>query len=141
MAKRQTRKDRMHESVGETMYHRMHHPKYGSDGKAEARLNEEAHDMEERSNHRNKMTNPHLGPEYYAGMDPRRRQEMRDAGMIHEDHRAIANLPQQVIMHEWPKNPAYQDYNLDDTIKGIDVQEHDDATHKIIKRGPYPTKY
>jgi hypothetical protein len=60
--------------------------------------------------------------EPYAGMDPRRRQELEDAGMIHEDHRAIANLPQEVMIKAYPYNGPYLPEGLDDTIKGVDRQ-------------------
>ena len=63
-----------------------------------------------------------LGADHYAGMEPRRRQEMEDAGMIHEDHSAIANLPQQVMIKPYPKTDHYMPEGLDDTISGIDRQ-------------------
>lgn len=75
---------------------------------------------------------------YYAGPDARMRQELEDSHMINEDHHAVANLPQQVMIKDWPPC-EYSHYNLDDTIKGIDVQEHDDL--KEQKKGPYPEKY
>lgn len=59
---------------------------------------------------------------YYAGMDARRRQEMEDAGMIHEDHRAIANLPQDVMIKPYPMTGPYIPEVLDDTIRGVDKQ-------------------
>jgi hypothetical protein len=61
------------------------------------------------------------------GMDPRRHQEMKDAGMIQEDHSATANLPQEVKYHAWPSSDEYPRYGLDDTIKGIDKQESEDG--------------
>jgi len=65
--------------------------------------------------------------EYYAGAEPRRRQEMEDAGMIHEDHRAIANLPQNVMIKPYPMTGPYNPEILDDTIAGIDRQmDYDD---------------
>lgn len=91
------------------------------------------------SESRKKMMNK----DYYAGMDARRRQEMEDAGMIREDHSAIANLPQGVIMREYPKND-YFSYNLNDDIRGIDVQMDDDVRKesKAAKaRHQYPEKY
>jgi len=67
------------------------------------------------------------GREYYAGMEPRRRQELEDAGMIHEDHRAIANLPQNVMIKEYPKPGPYIPEVIDDTIAGVDRQmDYDD---------------
>ncbi len=79
-----------------------------------------------------------LGAEHYAGADPRRRQEMEDAGMIHEDHNAIANLPQDVKMTYWPKGGHYIPEELDDTISGIDRQMDRDGMQ--LKRHFAPKK-
>lgn len=69
-----------------------------------------------------------VGDGMYAGAEPRRRQEMYDAGMIHEDHRAIANLPQQVMIKPYPMTGPYLPEGLDDTIRGIDHQmDYDDS--------------
>lgn len=59
---------------------------------------------------------------YYAGEKDRRRMEMHDAGMIQEDHSAIANLPQMPMMKPYPKERDYLPEDLDDTIRGIDGQ-------------------
>lgn len=68
---------------------------------------------------------------YYSGMDARRRQEMEDAGMIHEDHRAIANLPQEVMIKPYPMTGPYIPEVLDDTIRGVDKQmDFDDRKRK-----------
>ncbi len=40
---------------------------------------------------------------FYAGIDPRRRIEVADAGMVQEDYRAIANLPTRFIHSEYPR--------------------------------------
>ncbi len=61
--------------------------------------------------------------EYYAGASSRRHQEMEDGGMIHEDHSAIANLPQNVMMKAYPKAGGYLPEDLDDTIRGVDRQK------------------
>lgn len=58
----------------------------------------------------------------YEGMASRRHQEHEDAGMIHEDHSAVANLPQQVIMKPFGKSYNDLDGRLDDGISGIDRQ-------------------
>lgn len=58
----------------------------------------------------------------YAGEQARRTQEMEDAGMIREDRNAVANLPQNVMYKPYPKNYDYLPEDLDDTIRGIDVQ-------------------
>jgi len=69
--------------------------------------------------------------ELYAGMEPRRRQELEDAGMIHEDHRAIANLPQEVMIKPYPRTGPYLPEGLDDTIKGVDDQmDYDDKQRR-----------
>lgn len=48
-------------------------------------------------------------------------------GMIHEDHRETANLPQDVVMKDYPKCKYIDDVYLDDTIRGIDeVRRRDD---------------
>ncbi len=75
---------------------------------------------------------------YYEGMDSRRKQEMEDAGMIHEDHRAIANLPQDVKIMAYPKTGPYIPEMLDDTIRGIDKQM--DMDDKKRKAGFNPKK-
>ena len=69
--------------------------------------------------------------EYYAGVDPRRRQEMMDGMMIHEDHHAIANLPQGVIYRDYPKVGHTMAPYLDDTITGVDSQMNRDDMMKM----------
>ena len=74
----------------------------------------------------------------YAGMESRRRMEREDGGMIHEDHRAIANLPQEVMMKPYPMTGPYLPEGLDDTIHGIDRQmDYDDSQ---TKKQFYPKK-
>lgn len=91
-------------------------------------------DHMERIIHREKK----MGAEHYAGYDPRRRQEMRDAGMIHEDHHALANLPQQPIM-KYYSTEGYMPEGLDDTIRGIDNQMMADNP---VRKGIFkPHKY
>jgi hypothetical protein len=53
---------------------------------------------------------------YYAGIDPRRRKEMADAGMVREDHRAIANLSTEPIHREYPRYGFYATPFIDDSI-------------------------
>jgi len=67
-------------------------------------------------------------PEYYAGSKAKRKQEAADAGMIHEDHSAIANLPQDVQIRPYGNRYGYTPEDLDDTIGGIDRQiSYDDG--------------
>lgn len=74
----------------------------------------------------------------YAGMESRRRQEMQDAGMLREDHRAVANLPQEVIMRAYPKEHGYIPMGLDDTLRGVDGQMGLD--HKKTMKHLHPEK-
>lgn len=110
MAKRyhQSKKDRMHERRGEER----HIERKAKDRRDERRGEERYLERKYRS----------MGEEYYAGMDPRRRQELEDAGMIHEDHGAVANLPQAPKMVFYPKTGPYIPEDLDDTIRGVDGQ-------------------
>lgn len=66
----------------------------------------------------------------YAGFEDRRRQEMRDAGMIHEDHSAIANLPQHVMIKPYGMERDYLPEVLDDTIRGIEEQKSADNAQR-----------
>lgn len=69
--------------------------------------------------------------EFYAGMNPRRRQELEDAGMINEDQSQIANLPQEVMMKPYPMTGPYMPEGLEDTIKGVDDQmDYDDSQRR-----------
>ncbi len=58
----------------------------------------------------------------YEGKADRRKMEMQDSSMISEDHSAVANMPQGVMMKSWPKVDSYMPEGLDDTISGIDRQ-------------------
>ena len=69
--------------------------------------------------------------EFYAGMDARRRQELEDSGMIREDHRAIANLPQEVMIKPYPMTGPSMPEGIDDTIRGVDMQmDFDDSQRR-----------
>lgn len=72
--------------------------------------------------------------EMYAGYDARRKQEYEDSMMIKEDKSAIANLPQGVIMKEYPKSPYYNQPDLNDTVRGVDRQLADDVYSKSLKK-------
>lgn len=72
--------------------------------------------------HDNSMGKSLVRNGYYEGLQGRRRQEMEDAGMIHEDYRAIANLPQEVMIKPYQMAGPYLPEGLDDTIKGVDKQ-------------------
>lgn len=80
-----------------------------------------------------------MAREMYAGRSSRRSQEHRDSMMICEDHNAIANLPQQVMMREYPKFMYGLEPGLDDTIRGVDKQMYGDMND--MKRHISKTKY
>jgi hypothetical protein len=85
---------------------------------------------EERRNKSGRMANSDFRAENerYDGYFARRTQEMQDGGMIREDLRAIANLPQEVMIKPYPKTGPYLPEGLDDTIAGVDKQmDYDDS--------------
>jgi hypothetical protein len=84
-------------------------------------------DRGERGMYRHGLTSA----EMYAGMEPRRRQELEDSGMIHENWHAIANLPQEVMIKPYPRTGPYMPEVLEDTIRGVDGQmDYDDSQRK-----------
>lgn len=112
----------------ESKKHHMMHPKH------EGKHMEKSHHS---PSHESDIYRPERG--YYEGMEGRREQEMRDAGMIREDHSAIANLPQGPMIKPYPKDKDYVEEGLDDTIRGIDGQiGMDDA---IRDRTFHPKKW
>ena len=79
--------------------------------------------------------------DYFSGYEARKRMEAEGADMITENRNEIANLPQEVIFKKYPKTP-YDYYDLNDDIKGIDVQMRDDVRGAQRKSGePYPDKW
>lgn len=55
--------------------------------------------------------------QFYQGVDPRRRQEMADAGMIREDHTAMANLSPVPIHQEMRRVTFYGSPYIDALLK------------------------
>lgn len=76
---------------------------------------------------------------YYEGYDDKKRREMTDSMMIQEDHSAIANLPQDVKYHAYPKAGYYLGEVLNDSSSGIDRQLNKDG--HMVKRFEQPEKY
>lgn len=74
--------------------------------------------------------------EFYAGAADRDRLERGDGEMIHEDRGAIANLPQNVMMKPYPKLNDYMPGDIDDGIRGIDMQMMDDNRHAKMQLRP-----
>jgi hypothetical protein len=64
------------------------------------------------------------------GMDEyehrKNRERYQEDDMIREDKSAVANLPQDVKMKEYPRFRYGLNEYLDDTIKGADEQIYDD---------------
>lgn len=62
-----------------------------------------------------------------VGVGPANRRSLEKDGMIYEDARAIANLPQEVMIRSYPRTGPYMPTALDDTIRGVDGQmDYDD---------------
>lgn len=55
-----------------------------------------------------------------------RKMEQRSGEMISEDHNAIANMPQHVVYKPYTHGHMYLNTHLDDTMSGIDHQQHED---------------
>lgn len=69
--------------------------------------------------------------EHFAGEAMRMTEEHRLGGMLHDDMHAIANMPQNVIMRDYPREIGYLPENLDDTIAGVDAQMQIDQSTKM----------
>ena len=66
--------------------------------------------------------------ENYMGMPVGMRGGLERDPMIHEDHRAIANMPQEVMIKAYPMVGPYMPEDLDDSSRAVDAQmNYDDA--------------
>ena len=54
---------------------------------------------------------------FYAGLDPRRRQEAADGGMVKEDKTAMANLSNKPVHREYAPAGYYSSPYLDDSTE------------------------
>lgn len=72
----------------------------------------------------------------FSEMHPKMRRQMEDSMMIHEDHSAIANLPQGVKYHEWPRYGSANLKKIGDTIATIDEQINADVKKMEKEFGP-----
>jgi hypothetical protein len=79
-----------------------------------------------------------INGEFYAGLDPRRRQEIADGGMIREDQNQMANCPRMAMHHEYPQTPYYKTPYVDDLVRGIDNEIDDNGSS--MKRYLNPNK-
>jgi len=78
-----------------------------------------------------------ISGEFYAGLDPRRRQEVADSGMIQEDHTQMANLPRMARHFEYPRSEYYSTPYLDDTRRGTTDIPDDDGYSMARYKNPY----
>lgn len=94
--------------------------------------------LEQRRDQRTFDRTRDMSNEMYAGIDPRRRQEIGDGGMIREDRQAMANLPRKAQHHEYPQAGYYTTPYIDDTIRGANESPEDDGTvmkrHELYRR-------
>jgi hypothetical protein len=54
---------------------------------------------------------------FYGGIDPRRRVEMAEAGMVREDHGSIANLSERFVHQEYDANEYTTTPYLDEVVR------------------------
>lgn len=67
------------------------------------------------------METQNMASAFYAGLDPRRRQEMSDGGMVQEDPDGMANLSEKFIHKEYPRVGYYNNPYIDDQSFGEDL--------------------
>ncbi len=69
--------------------------------------------------------------EEYMGMPTAMRGGLERDPMIREDHRAIANMPQEVMIKAYPMTGPYLPEDLDDTQRGVNAQmDYDDSQRR-----------
>ena len=69
---------------------------------------------------------PNMAKRYYE----EKRQESRDGGMLNENRGAVANMPQDIKYHDWPRGEMYLGEavpELNDKISGINSQMSEDV--------------
>lgn len=96
------------------------------------------YELEQRRDQRAFNRTEDMTNEFYAGVDPRRRQEVADGGMIREQHSAMANLPRMAQHHEYPRAGYYSSPYLDDTVRGQQATPDDNGLvmerHELYRR-------
>ncbi len=68
------------------------------------------------------LRGPLTEAEDYMGMPTSMRRGLERPEMIYEDRRAIANLPQEVMIKAYPRTGPYMPEAIDDTGRGVDRQ-------------------
>lgn len=114
-------------------------PKRYHDSKGSSKINKEPdhfNDEHRRDKDHMKSGMYHHSPsdllgDYSSGWAARRRMEMAKDGMIVEDPRAVANLPQEVMIKPYEKTGPYLPEDLEDSIRGVDGQmDYDDSQRR-----------
>ena len=72
----------------------------------------------------------------YEGADSRRAQEREDSAMMGKMVGSHSNMPQDLIIKNYPKPGSFMPENLDDTIGGIDSQMGEDNSKRNSKMKP-----
>lgn len=54
---------------------------------------------------------------FYGGIDPRRRMEMADGGMVQEDQNAMSNLPTKGYQTQYPRAGYYSNPYIQTSVK------------------------
>ena len=98
---------------------------------------DEMYKLEQRRDQRAFNRTRDMENEFYAGVDPRRRQEVAEGGIVKEDLNAMANLPRQAIHHEYPQAGYYASQYIDDTVRGADPKRDDDMMPMTRFRNVY----
>lgn len=75
--------------------------------------------------------------EFYGGIDPARKIELAEGGMIREDRNAMANLPRQAIHCEYPESPFFRTPYMDDSVRGENNELDDDGRSNQRFQNPY----
>ncbi len=98
---------------------------------------EDMYDVEQRNDQRAFERLKNMQNEFYAGIDPRRRVELAEGGMVREDQSAMANLPRKAIHCEYPQASFYQSPYIDDTVRGTQEGQDDDGSSMARYLNPY----
>lgn len=85
-----------------------------------AKINKKLENMVQRRENLNQVSLSDFA--YQQPVDPRRRPEFNDSQMIQEDHRAIANLPEQAIHREFRPGKYMPNYWMESEIEPVGVR-------------------
>jgi hypothetical protein len=71
---------------------------------------------------------------YYQGVDPRRRCEDADGGMVREDRQEMANLSRVAIHHQYPTAGYYTNPYIDSVVRGKDETKLRPGYHRLKRK-------